>query len=82
MNLYVLTSRTDAPTSNYAVFVFVAGFVVAAEDEPDARSRAAEFPGDEGTHVWVNPALSECHLIGHALPGTVPGILMRDFHSG
>jgi len=77
MNLYVITQPDGGD------FDEVNGFVIAATDETEARLLACERPGDEGGHVWVDPKLSECHLIGYtAVVGQDAGILMRDFHNG
>jgi hypothetical protein len=80
LSLYVIT-RINEDGSHGANFDEAAGFVVAAGDTVEARWLAADQPGDEGAHVWMDPTLTECHLVGEALPEQVAGILMRDFHS-
>ena len=83
MNLYVITrDDCDGQQPCPAPHDEAAGFVVAARDEKWARWLAADNPGDEGAHFWMDPRKSICHLVGTAVEGQAEGILMRDFHAG
>lgn len=72
--LFILRRRTDMPKSD-AVF----GFVIRAQGIAAARAMAAGCHGNEGQHVWEDPAHSSCHELGYW--GAV-GIIMRDANQG
>ena len=57
----------------------VAGFVIRATTEADARCRAAADCGDEGMVVWNDPAQSVCI---HLVEDGAAGIVLRDFRAG
>jgi hypothetical protein len=57
----------------------VAGFVIRAENEADARCRAATECRDEGMVVWNDPAQSTCIRL---VDKGAAGIILRDFRGG
>lgn len=84
VNLFRLT-RIDPDTDE------VAGFVVAAPDEPAARALPAqahgcgsecrghrERNGDVRPCVWQSEATASCERIGSATDGWTPCVVLRD----
>jgi hypothetical protein len=57
----------------------VAGFVIRATTEADARSRAATESREEGMVVWNDPAQSTCTRL---VDDGATGIILRDFRGG
>lgn len=55
------------------------GFVVAAENEAEARKLASIESGDEGKHCWLDEKESECTLISNKT-NLKSGVVLRDFH--
>ncbi len=75
MKLWLLM-RTDRP--GWDEFL---GFVVRAEEEPEARRVASEFTyGDEGRRLWEDPSQVRCEYIGEG-PG-VAGVVLESFQAG
>ena len=72
MKLWLLTQRvTD--------YDEVAGFVIRATTEADARCRAAAESRGEGMVVWNDPVCSTCTRL---LEDGAAGIVLRDFRAG
>jgi len=55
------------------------GFVIAANDEFEARKWAASQIGDEISDGWLNTELSSCTELSGDMP---QGIVLADFHAG
>jgi len=72
MKLYLLKRRVTG-------YDQVAGFVIRAANEADARCRAATNAGDEGMVVWNDPAQSTCWRLAD---DGAAGIILQDFHAG
>jgi len=56
----------------------MAGIVVRAENEANARSEASHHAGDEGWGVWLNPAYVTCERLTEEGDA---GFILRDFRS-
>lgn len=72
MVIFRLTGREDIG----AAYEPVAGFIITARSEIDARALASTDPGDEGSDYWLLEA--NCEAVGYALPGVTAQILIRD----
>ena len=75
MNIYLL-ERTQGASYDEA-----AGFVVTADDPTQARERASEQAGDEGTATWLARDLTTCRKIGSSEDQS-SGVILRDFNAG
>jgi hypothetical protein len=61
MNIYLL-SRIDEESIGWDEYI---GFVIAANDEEQARSLASTYKyGDEGPQTWTDPSQSRCERVG------------------
>jgi hypothetical protein len=60
------------------------GFVVAAIDEEAVRAMLAGSKqlGDEGPAAWLDSRHSTAVMVGRALPGAEPHVILRNFHAG
>jgi len=56
--------------------------IVIAKSHRAARMIAAEAAADEGKQFWLTVAVSTCKIVGHAVPGAKPGLLVRDVRNG
>ena len=72
MKLYLLKRRVTG-------YDQVAGFVIRATTEADARCRAATECRDEGMVVWNDPAQSTCIRL---VEEDAAGIILRDLQAG
>lgn len=83
MNLYKI-SRPDPDQIGYDE---CAGFVIQAEDEPQARTRAAAHCGDEGPGIWEDSNYSTVQIVASRVKALAfdvapDGIVLTDFRAG
>ena len=76
MKLYKLTRN------NAVGYDENAGFMIAANDEQQARVLASYAVIDEPSVTWIDPTLSACIQVGTATRGTKAGIVLTDFNAG
>jgi hypothetical protein len=73
-----LLERLDKSAIGYDEYL---GFTIVAETEAEARNLAAFHHANEGSTIWLSPALSSCTLLGIANDPT-PRILLDSFNAG
>ena len=61
------------PEFNY---YYIAGFVMAAISEKQARLLASKEAGEEGAEIWLDPARSTCEEL---TANRAKGFILRDY---
>lgn len=85
MKLWLITPKDDLDPKNdpwAIVYDCYHGFVIAADDEQEARKLAHERGADEkraNRNAWLSAKYSDCVEL---VAGDTSGIILSDFHAG
>jgi hypothetical protein len=78
MELWILRPHNSDEDKRWE-YDCVFGFIIQATMPSRARLIAADYCGDEGREVWLDPQTTSCKKLKAT---RTPGIVMRDFHAG